>query len=162
MFQLLEPYVTDRIAADASTLQQIFARFRLIKTKRKEFLLTPGKVCQHYYFVSVGCLRLFTINKDGEENTRYFAFEGSFGTGLPSLIDQQPVFEYIQTIELSELLVIHRPDFYDSGNNTPQFSLIYRQILEAALSLPKSGFTDFKVWKLLIKCVGFWHISPKF
>ena len=41
-----------------------------------------------------------------------FAFEGAFGTALPSLIDQTPAYEFVQTIEKSELLKISGETFF--------------------------------------------------
>jgi CRP-like cAMP-binding protein len=38
---------------------------KFITTKRTEMPLMQGEVCKHYYFVNKGCLKLFTINKDG-------------------------------------------------------------------------------------------------
>ncbi|WP_197286319.1 hypothetical protein [Pedobacter sp. PACM 27299] len=49
--------------------------------------------------MSKGCIRLYTVNSAGLESTRFFALEGGFGTALPSLIDQQPALEYLQTID---------------------------------------------------------------
>ncbi|WP_375443314.1 Crp/Fnr family transcriptional regulator [uncultured Fibrella sp.] len=132
MFDQLTRYLTDRQTIDFATLALICSKFEVQKTRRNEILLSPGQICQHYYFVNKGCLRLFTINKEGIEGTRYFAFEGAFGTALPSLIDQQPAFEYVQTIEPAELLVISRTDFYWLVDNVPAFGAIYRAILEIA------------------------------
>jgi CRP-like cAMP-binding protein len=130
MYELLQKYITDRIETDEETLNLIFSKFKPLKIKRNTFLLTEGEICNHYYFVNKGCIRLMNITDNGQENTRYIAFEGSFGTALPSLINQKPAFEFIQAIENSELLVINREDFYDLVNKTQSFGLIYRQILE--------------------------------
>lgn len=48
------------------------------------------------------------------------------------MINGQPSFEFMQTVEPSELLVISREDFFHLVNTVPQFGFIYRQILEAA------------------------------
>lgn len=96
----------DKTKIDEEILDEICKHFKLIETKRNGMLLLQGDICKHYYFVNKGCLRLFTINKEGIGGTRYFAFEGAFGTALPSLIEQTPAFEFVQTIEKSELLAI--------------------------------------------------------
>mgnify|MGYP005751884017 CR=1 FL=1 len=62
--------------------------------------------------------------------TRFFAFEGGFGTALPSFIEQTSACEYMQTVERSELLRISRDNFYHLVDTVPQFAFIYRQILE--------------------------------
>lgn len=140
----LAEYLSARTDIDAQTTAYVAGYFRPLTTKRNAFLLTPGAVCKHYYFVNKGCLRLFSINDAGEEGTRYFAFEGSFGTALPSLIDQQPAFEFIQAIEPSDLLVIGRDDFFRLVDTVPPFAHIYRQILEAAFITAQQRIYGFQ------------------
>jgi CRP-like cAMP-binding protein len=132
MFEQLKNYFQSRTVINAKNLEEICKYFQVIKTKRNEFLLNEGDICKHYYFVNKGCLRIFSINNEGTENTRYFAFEGFFGTALPSLIEQMPAFEYVQTIEPSELLCISHKDFFNLVDTIPQFAFIYRQILEVS------------------------------
>jgi len=144
MYSLLAQYILQRVPTDEADLSAICAYFQPQQVKRKAFLLREGEVCRHYYFINKGCIRLFNINSAGEEGTRYFAFEGSFGTALPSLIDQKPAFEYLQAVEDSDLLVIRRDDFYYLVENTPQFGAIYRQILEAAFITAQKRIYGFQ------------------
>lgn len=132
MYRQLEQYIKARTEIDDETLSYISSYFKFIKTTRNKFLLKEGEICKHYYFVNKGCIRLFSINKDGEEKTRYFHFEDAFGTALQSLINQKPAFEFMQTIEPSELLVINRDDYFHLVETVPQFGFVYRQILELA------------------------------
>lgn len=130
MYKILKDFFQKRTIVDSQKIDFICSLFKLRTTQRNELLLNYNEVCKHYYFVNKGCVRLFTINKEGIENSRYFAFEGNFGTALPSFIDQKPALEYLQTIEKSELLVITRKDFYYLVDTIPEFSAIYREILE--------------------------------
>ncbi|MFC3158020.1 cAMP-binding domain of CRP or a regulatory subunit of cAMP-dependent protein kinases [Chryseobacterium arachidis] len=132
MYTQLEKYLTSRTEIDNKTLSYIYPHFKFKKNKRNEFLLKEGEICKNFYFVNKGCIRLFNINKEGEEATRYFHFEDSLGTALSSLINERPSFEFMQTIEASELLVINREDFFHLVGTIPQFGFIYRQILESA------------------------------
>lgn len=113
-------------------LSHICSFFQLRKTRRNEFLLREGEICKQYYFVNKGCIRLFSNTDEGEESTRCFHFEDAFGTALSSFINQRPAFEFMQTIEPSELLVIGRDDYFHLVETVPQFGFIYRQILELA------------------------------
>lgn len=132
MYRQLEKYFETRTEIDDKTLSYISSYFKFKKTKRNEFLLEEGEICKYFYFINKGCIRLFSVNKEGEEATRYFHFEDAFGTALSSLINQKPSFEFMQTIEPSELLVINRDDYFHLVETVPQFSFIYRQILELA------------------------------
>lgn len=69
-----------------------------------------------------------------------------FGTALPSLIDQTPAFEFVQTIENSGLLKITRDNFFDLVDTVPQSAIVYRQILERGFITAQKriyGFQDF-------------------
>ncbi|MCJ8152742.1 Crp/Fnr family transcriptional regulator [Chryseobacterium sp. SSA4.19] len=132
MYRQLEKYFKTRTEIDDKTLSYISSYFKYKKTKRNEFLLKEGEICKHYYFVNKGCIRLFSVNNKEEEGTKYFYFEDTFGTALPSLINQKASFEFMQTIEPSELLVINRDDYFNLVETVPQFGFVYRQILELA------------------------------
>jgi CRP-like cAMP-binding protein len=161
MFEQLGQYFKNRTSVDEPTLEHIFSHFTFLKTKRNEMLLLQGEVCKHYYFVNKGCLRLFTINKDGAEGTRYFAFEGAFGTALPSLIEQTPAFEFVQTIEKSELLAISRDSFFHLVDTVPQFAFVYRQILEVSFISAQKRIYGFQGLDALEKVKWVMNYNPK-
>ena len=105
MFDTLEKFLQSKADFPPETLKEITSCFKSLTTVRNEILIDYYHVCKNYYFINKGCIRLFTTNKDGTENSRFFAFEGSFATALPSFIDQKPAQEYLQTIEKSELFI---------------------------------------------------------
>jgi CRP-like cAMP-binding protein len=160
MVHLLHQYFKNRSAIKDATLEYIGNHFKKKETKRNELLLSPGQICRHYYFVNKGCLRLFTVNTLGVEGTRYFAFEGAFGTALPSLIEQQPAFEFIQTIEKSELLAISREDFYHLVDTVPEMAFIYRQILETAFISAQKRIYGFQGLDALGKVQWVMNYNP--
>ena len=144
MYSTLEKFIQSKTDIDNKTFEEISSYFRLIVTKRNEILLRYDQVCNYYYFINKGCIRLFTTTKDGKENSRYFAFEGSFATALPSFIDQLPAEEYLQTIEKSELLCISRTDFYYLAKKIPEFAKIYTEILELGFIVAQKRIYGFQ------------------
>ena len=129
MHELLKDFILTRQPTDEAALQRIFACFSAVKAARREILLDRNQVCRHYYFINSGALRIFTTDQEGNESSRYFAFEGNFITALPSFIDQLPADEYLQSIEPSVLLRIGRADFYKLVATEPSFAAIYTEIL---------------------------------
>jgi CRP-like cAMP-binding protein len=111
MYSVLEKFIKSKVEIDAESLDKICSCFKLLKTKRNQILLDYSQVCNFYYFINKGSIRLFTISKDGNESSRFFAFQGSFATALPSFIDQLPAEEYLQTIEKSELFAYQELTF---------------------------------------------------
>lgn len=130
MFKLLEQYIKSRVNVDDTTLKYIYSHFTRLKTKRNQLLLEYDEVCNYNYFINKGCIRIFTTNDEGLESSRNFFFEGSFGSAMPSLIDQKPAMEYVQTIEQSDLLAITRHDYFKLIEELPEVRKIYRQTIE--------------------------------
>lgn len=144
MHPILEKFITDRTEIGAEKLREICSCFHVMETKRNEILLDYNDVCHCYYFINKGCIRLFTLSKDGAEHSRYFAFKGNFATALPSFIDQLPAHEYLQTVQKSELLYISRSDFYHLVDSIPQFARIYTEILELGFIMAQKRIYGFQ------------------
>lgn len=151
MYSALKEFLKREAEIDPGKLEEVCSYFRLVKTRRNEILLDFDEVCKHYYFVNKGCIRLFTSTPEGNEITRYLAFEGNFATALPSFIDQQPAAEFVQTIEKSELLCISRTDFYYLVNTLPQFTKIYTEILELGFITAQKRIYGFQGFDALYK-----------
>lgn len=132
MYNLLYQYFLEKTAINEDGFNRLKQYFSLATFKKNEHILRPGEICKNNYFVNAGCLRFYTTNTKGYELTRYFAFEGKFGTALTSFIEQGPSFEYIQCLERSELLVISRQDFFHLVDTVPQVNYLYKDILEMA------------------------------
>ena len=161
MYHILEKFIKDKTDIDSESLIKICSYFKILKTKRNQILLNPNEVSKHYYFINKGCIRLFTISKDGIENSRYFAFDGNFATALPSFINQQPAEEYLQTIQKSELLYISRAHFYHLVDTIPQFSKIYTEILELGFIMAQKRIYGFQSFDALDKVKWIIAYQPK-
>jgi len=161
MYDKLTQFLTGKSPFTNSELQEITSRFQVLKATRNQILLEYHQICSHYYFINKGCIRLFTTNKDGTENSRYFAFEGNFATALPSFIDQKPAYEYLQTIERSELLCISRNDFYDLTETFPGFAKIYTEILELGFIVAQKRIYGFQGFDALEKVKWIIQYQPQ-
>lgn len=144
MHPLLRQYFKQRTNVNDLALEKIAPYFVEENFKKNTFLLREGEVCKYNYFVVSGCMRLFSTNKDGVENTRYIAFEGKFGTCFTSLITGQPAFENIQTLEKTTVLRIYKEDFYHLVEMEPAVNKVYRNILESAYITTQRRIYDFQ------------------
>jgi CRP-like cAMP-binding protein len=132
MKQQLLRYIRNEISLTPDEEERITACFYPISVKRNEHLLQEGEVNQRILFVCEGCLRIYFMQDDGVEATRYLAFEDQFATALVSFISQIPSLEYIQAVEPSTLLAIHVDDFYRLLKEIPAWEPFYRKYLEKA------------------------------
>ncbi|HVI47057.1 MAG TPA: Crp/Fnr family transcriptional regulator [Chitinophaga sp.] len=110
----------------------MLSRFRVMHADKDEILVREGMASNRMFFVKKGCLRIYFLQADGTEATRYIAFENNFATALMAFITQEPSLEYVQALESSELLYISRGEFYDMMNKVPGWEHFYRKYLESA------------------------------
>lgn len=108
------------------------ACFHPLTPRRLEVLLRPDQLAERMYFVEQGCLRIFFIQDNGQEATRYLAFEGQFATALVSFITGTPSLEYLQALEDTQLHYISRVDIYHLLDTVPAWEPFYRRYLEGA------------------------------
>jgi CRP-like cAMP-binding protein len=66
--------------------------------RKKEILLTEGKVCDQIYFVEKGVARAFYY-VDGREITFWIAAENEFVGSLASFFSRTPSNKYVETLE---------------------------------------------------------------
>lgn len=128
----LAHFLKKNIDIEDEDLKVILSYFKTIKKSKNEILLSNGKNSQASYFVIKGCLRLFYIDNQGKDITRYIAFENQFATELVSFISNQPAQESIQVVEDSELLFITHEDFRHLMQIVPKWKDFYTIYLEKA------------------------------
>jgi len=151
MYEALKRFIASKGDIDGTTLDVICSHFDLVATKRNEILLQYDQIANYYYFVNSGAVRVFTITEEGQEISRYFVFEATFVTALPSFIDQKPAEEYLQTIEKSKLIRISRDDFYQLVATQPVFAKIYTEILELGFITAQKRIYGFQGYDALSK-----------
>lgn len=132
MTEKLKHYIKLNTNLDGNQIDKIAACFKLKTFKRNTILLLEGEICKELYFVHSGCIRTYYITKQGHEKTRYVAFDGSIATSISSFISQQQSFEFVDTLEDSELYAINHRDFYQLVSDIPQWERFYRTLLEMA------------------------------
>lgn len=82
-----------------------------VRVKKGEPFIEAGKVSQRIAFVKEGVFRALYYNKEGDDFTRYFIYEGRFIGDFQGFNDQLPAHEYIEAITDAVLLVIDLDHF---------------------------------------------------
>lgn len=132
MHSQLATYIKQEIPVSEQDLGEILSHFVKVSVRKDEVVLAEGEVNSKIIFVCKGCLRIYFNQEDGQEATRYLAFENQFATALVSFISRQPSLEYIQALEPSELLYITYENFSLLLERIPNWERFYRQYLEKA------------------------------
>lgn len=132
MPQPLQLHLEKFIRLNDGDYNAIAVFFKRLTVKKKENLLTEGKVCQGNYFVEKGLLRLFFVNNNGVEQTTQFAMENWWLSDYTSFSSRKPSTFNIQAVENSTLLVLDHAAQEDMLQQHPVMERYFRLIHERA------------------------------
>lgn len=128
----LKKYLQANTALTDEEITTVSSLFKFKKVRRNQILEREGQVCTHFYFIVKGCLRLYEIDKKGNEITGRFALEDSIMSALTSFITQKKSRDYLIAHEPSELLIISRKDFYQAFGSFSGVAELYHKFMEFA------------------------------
>ncbi len=106
-------------------MDDLISSFKSEKIKKGEFLLIQGEICDKISFVKEGCLRLYYMAND-VETTVWFSFENNSAIELSSFFSESPSEYYIEAVEESEILSIHKSDLTSLYERHPELQRIIR------------------------------------
>lgn len=79
---------------------------------RHEYLLTPGVVENHIYYIEEGALRLFYVSRNAEHDIR-FGYSGNIITSLDSFLSGKTSQYYIQAIRKTMVYQVPKQAFFE-------------------------------------------------
>ncbi|KAB7528164.1 cyclic nucleotide-binding domain-containing protein [Flagellimonas olearia] len=162
MFQQIKEYLLNKSMLTDAEIGHIIGHFSVKKVNKNTLLLDANETCRHFYFINKGAVRIYSLTHEGVELSRFFAFEDTFCTALPSFIDQQPSYEYFQAIEKTELLQISRSDFYKLVGEFNGFEKIYREILELSFINNQKRIYSYQGYSALERIKLLMKMQPNF
>lgn len=101
--------------------------------KPKQFLLVEGNICRYTTFVVSGCLKGFTVDKNGFEHILNFAPPGWWIADMYSLYTQQPGTLNIQAPGVTEVLQLSKINQEKLYHDIPKFERFFRILTENSL-----------------------------
>jgi CRP-like cAMP-binding protein len=104
------------------------------KTLKKKWLHhESGEICKVSTFVTSGCLKGYTIDKDGGEHILNFAFADWWIADLYSLISQKPGVLNIEAVTDTHVLLLTRDNQEKLYRKVPAFERFFRILIENSL-----------------------------
>ncbi|MEO0573521.1 MAG: Crp/Fnr family transcriptional regulator [Bacteroidota bacterium] len=105
-----------------------------IKVKKKGFLMQAGDVTKYEYFITKGCVKVYTLDQDGAPHISMFAVEDYWTGDMASFMTKEPTPYFIQAIEYSELLGISKANYDLLFQEIPKFERFYRILYQKSLT----------------------------
>ncbi|MGC4036769.1 MAG: Crp/Fnr family transcriptional regulator [Chitinophagaceae bacterium] len=100
--------------------------------KKKEFLLKEGQVCNANHFVVKGCLRMFYITEEGNEQMIQFAIDNWWMTDYMSFDMQKPTQFNIQAVETADIIFLEKRTLEELFEKLPKLERYFRIIVQKA------------------------------
>lgn len=122
--------------------EHLVALLKNKKVKRKQFLFQEGDTHKHAVFVTEGCLRSYSIDKNGFEHILQFAPPGWWIGDMHSLITQQPGTLYIDAVDDSEIVMLLKTDLEKLYAEIPKLERFFRILAENALAAYQHRLID--------------------
>jgi CRP-like cAMP-binding protein len=113
----------------------------LLKTRtllKDDFLLSEGQTCNFIAFIKIGSFRSFHINSSGSSINLMLNSTHDFISNLDSFISGTPSNIFIQSIEKSEVIVIHKNDINKLLENSLYWNKFSRIMTENVFIAAKS------------------------
>lgn len=141
-FELISANVSKHIRLTEAEMDLFTAYLQPKKLKKKELLLQQGEVCKYSAFVTAGCLRGYSIDKDGTEHVLSFAPADWWMADMYSLISQQPGVLNIEALEETDMLLLSKINQEKLYAEIPKFERFFRILAEKSLVANQQRLID--------------------
>lgn len=132
-YNLLLQSMAKHISLTAEEEEYIISLLRYKNVKRRHFLYREGDVHKQSVFVTTGCLRSYSLDKNGFEHILQFAPPGWWIGDMKSMIKQEPGTLYIDAVEDTDIILIQKSDLQDMYTAIPKLERYFRILAENAL-----------------------------
>lgn len=124
------------------SIQQVLMRSDSKSLKAGDYFLKAGQVAGEIAFVDSGILRIYALEPNGDEVTKYFVRENQFTADLESYYSSTPSTNYFQAVVDTEIFVLSRTALNQLNEEVPNLYIFMKSITEAQL-LNKIKDNDF-------------------
>lgn len=141
-YDLLLRNIAKHISLSAEEEIHFISTLRSKKIKKKQLLYQEGDTHRHAVFVVEGCLRSYSVDKNGFEHILQFAPPGLWIGDMRSLITQQPGNLNVDAVDDSEIILMLKSDLDVMYAEIPKLERFFRILAENALASSQCRLID--------------------
>lgn len=130
MFDFFFDTISKTIELSEADKQVLRNNYLVKKLKKRQFFLQEGDVCKYAGFVTKGCLKTYTIDKNGDEHVFQIAIEGWWISDMYSHLTGEPATFTIEALEDCELLILDLEARETIFKQIPNYERFHRILLE--------------------------------
>ncbi|MEM7107292.1 MAG: Crp/Fnr family transcriptional regulator [Bacteroidota bacterium] len=126
-----------------SDLEDIYNSLSLTVLEKGDFLLKQGHICNQYFFVESGAVRLYYWKED-KEFTVWLGQEGQIFTELDSYLYQSPALVSIKSMEASLVYRITKEKSDKLAQKSIAYNTLLRRTVEEAFASMSRNIISFQ------------------
>jgi CRP-like cAMP-binding protein len=142
-YTLILQNVTRHISLSKKEEEYFISLLQERKLKKKQFIVHENEISKFSVFVNKGCLRSYSVDRNGFEHILQFAPPGWWIADIYSLISKQPGKLNIDALEDSEILLLSRKDQEALFEKVPQFERLFRILTENSIAANHNRLLDY-------------------
>lgn len=124
--QTLIAHILELVNLNEDERKIVHESFESVHLSRKSFLLRKGDPSNHMRFVAHGCVKVFSIDEEGNEHVLQFGITGWWVNDLYAYLTEKPAHYFIQAVVDSTILQIHRDRLNLLYDQVPMMDRFFR------------------------------------
>jgi CRP-like cAMP-binding protein len=122
--------ISRKINLDPDNLDRLLSTFKVIRVKKKQFVIQPGFVAKQRMYVLKGSFRSYIIDEKGDDHTIQFAIEDWWISDYNSYIYQTPATQFVVALEDSMVMQIDHAGEQALKASHHQLETLFRMMAE--------------------------------
>ena len=133
-FETIKKHVARHISLTNEEQEYFLSLLRIIKVRRKQFIVQPEFICKYKSYVCNGAMRAYLLDKNANEHTIALAVEDWWIADYNSYIFQQPATLFVEALEHTTLIQLDYNAEQLLKETIPKFEKFFRIVTERAFA----------------------------
>jgi len=129
-FKPLIDHVNKRISLTTAEADEFAGAFKLVKVKKRQFIIQPDFVARHRSYVLQGSFRIYVVDDHGQDHTIQMSVEDWWVSDYNSYIFQKPATMFVVALEDSVILQLTFEKEQELKAANPKFETFFRIMAE--------------------------------
>jgi len=130
----LAEHIKKRINITDAEVIEFTSCFKLLKVRKRQFIIQPGFIAHHKNYVLKGAFRAYVVDDAGQDHTIQVSIEDWWISDYNSYVFQKPATMFVEALEESVILQIHYNDEARLKQEYHHFETFFRIMAERSMA----------------------------
>ncbi len=130
----LAEHIRKRIDLTDAEVAEFLSCFKLVKVRKRQFIIQPGFIAHYKNYVLKGAFRAYVVDDAGQDHTIQVSIEDWWISDYNSYVFQKPATMFVEALEDSVMLQIHYNDEARLKQEYHSFETFFRIMAERSMA----------------------------